>query len=338
MPKKAHGLTLVVQIPAYNEADTLPEVLNQIPRNFPGIGKVILQVIDDGSTDDTVEIALKNGADYVIKNGKNRGLSRTFMNGILHAIHLGADIVINTDADNQYPGNEIGRLIEPILNGKAEIVIGNRIPGSNEHFPFHKRILNVIGSAFVSWISGAKTPDAASGFRAYSRFACMRLQVFNEFSYTLETIIQANRERIPIAYLPIKTNPSLRPSRLHRGVIHFLYKQGGTIIRSIMLYRPVRMALLVGSPTFIIGILLIIRYLIYYFGGVTGSGRHFQSVFIGGTLILFGFLALAVGLLGEGVRTNQRMLQELLIRMRNNDLDRDSTTFDGLDILRNEKP
>jgi glycosyltransferase involved in cell wall biosynthesis len=327
------GKILVVQIPAYNESVTLPEVLHQIPRVVPGISKVIVQVIDDGSTDGTTEVALDNGADYVIHQVSNYGLSRSFMTGMINALHLGADIVVNTDADNQYPGHEISRLVKPILSGKADIAIGNRMPGTNKHFPFYKRVLQVIGSKVVSWLSGADTPDAVSGFRAYSRYAALHLQVFNEFSYALETIIQANREHLSIAYIPIKTNPSIRPSRLHKGVFHFLYKQGGTIIRSVIFYRPIRSALLLGSPIILAGLILLFRYLYFYMIGESGLARHIQSVTIGGTMILFGFLVLAVGFLGEGIRTNQRMLQEVLVRMRNVDWKDKGKTFDGQDIL-----
>lgn len=331
------GKILVVQIPAYDERETLPEVLHQIPRVLPGISKIIVQVIDDGSDDGTAEVALNNGADYVIHQVSNYGLSRSFMTGMINALHLGADIVVNTDADNQYPGQEISRLVEPILTGKADIVIGNRMPGTNKHFPLYKRALQVVGSRVVSWISGANTPDAVSGFRAYSRFAALHLQVFNEFSYALETIIQANREHLSIVYIPIKTNPYVRPSRLHKGVIHFLYKQGGTIIRSIILYRPIRSALLVGSPAILAGVILLLRYLYFIMIGETGLARHIQSVFIGGTMILFGFLVLAVGFLGEGIRTNQRMLQEVLVRMRNVDWKDREKTFDGQEILHRDE-
>ncbi len=331
--KLAEGKLLVVQVPAFNESRTLPEVLGQIPRSLPGIRRVVVQVIDDGSTDGTSGVALHNGADYVIKHTSNRGLSRSFMSGMINALRLGADIVVNTDADNQYPGEEIGRLVTPIVAGEADIVIGNRQPGANKHFPAYKRLLQVVGSLLVSWLSGAKIPDAASGFRAYSRYAVLRMQVYNEFSYALETIIQSNRERLRVLNIPIRTNPVLRPSRLHKGIIHFLFKQGGTIIRSIILYRPIRSALLFGTPVISAAIFLLLRYLYFYIIGETGAARHIQSVFVGGTLLLFGFLVLAVGFLGEGLRTNQRMIQEVLIHLRNTEQVDSAVTFDGLEIL-----
>ncbi len=228
---------------------------------------------------------------------------------------------------------KLERLVAPIFAGKADIVIGNRLPGENKHFPFYKRVLQVIGSKFVSWISGAHIPDAASGFRAYSRFAALRMQVYNEFSYALETIIQSNRERLTVLYVPITTNPASRPSRLHKGIIHFLFKQGGTIIRSIILYRPIRSALLLGTPVLTAALFLLFRYLYFYFIGETGAARHIQSVFVGGTLFLFGLLVIAVGFLGEGLRTNQRMMQEVLIHLRDIEHDDHEATYDGLEII-----
>ncbi len=200
-------------------------------------------------------------------------------------------------------------------------------------FPFHKRLLQVIGSWFVSFLSGSKVRDAASGFRAYSRYAALRLQVFNEFSYTLETIIQSKREHIKIVYVPIQTNPAVRPSRLHKGIFNFLYKQGGTIIRSIVLYRPIRTAILIGSPFVLVGFGLIVRFLVYYLTGESGIARYVQSVSIGGTLLLFGFLIFVVGFLGDAIRTNMRMLQETLIRLRNTDSNRSDQTFDSMTVL-----
>ena len=298
-------LKLVIQIPSYNESETLPLVLKSITRNIPGITQVLVQVIDDGSQDQTTEVALANGADYVIRHKNNRGLSQTFMTGITHALRLGADIIVNTDADNQYPSNEIPRLVAPIAAGQADIVVGDRQPGKNQHFSAFKRLLQVIGSKFISWVSGADVPDAASGFRAYSRYAALRLNVFNDFSYTLETIIQSNRERIKILYLPIQTNKPSRPSHLHKGLFHFLFKQGGTIIRSVMLYRPIRTTLQIGVPISLVGLFFLLRFLYFYVIGHTGIARYTQSVSIGGTLLVFGLLVILVGFLGESIRSGQ---------------------------------
>jgi len=330
MTKPIH---LVIQVPAYNEADDIGAMLQDLPKSIPGVDKITIQVIDDGSRDDTCQVSLDNGADLVIRHTTNHGLARTFMTGITHAIDLGADIIVNTDADNQYPADQISSLVEPILRSEADIVIGDRQPGKNQHFPWYKRILQIIGSWFVSFLSGSKVPDAASGFRAYSRYAALRLHVFNEFSYTLETIIQSNRERIKILYIPILTNPAIRPSRLHKGIFNFLYKQGGTIIRSLVLYRPIRSAVLIGSPFILVGLVLIVRFLVVYLFGGSGIARYIQSVSIGGTLLLFGFMIFIVGFLGDAIRTNMRMLQEALIRMRNNDSTRVGETFDSQSVI-----
>lgn len=324
---------VLIQIPAYNEAESIVSAIQDIPHSIPGVGKIIIQVIDDGSRDNTAEVALANGADYVVRHTTNLGLSRAFMSGINHALQLGADIIVNTDADNQYPGRQIPDLVAPIINRKADIVIGDRQPGKNEHFPVHKRILQVIGSWFVSFLSGSKVNDAASGFRAYSRHAALRLQVFNEFSYTLETIIQSNREHIRIEYVPIETNPAVRPSRLHKGILNFLYKQGGTIIRSVVLYRPIRTAIMIGSPMILAGLFFIMRFLVVYFQGGAGYTRYIQSVSIGGTIFLFGILIFIVGFLGDALRTNMRMLQEVLVRLRNHPGDQNDRTFDDLEVL-----
>jgi glycosyltransferase involved in cell wall biosynthesis len=324
---------LVIQVPAYNEEESIPAVLNEIPRSIPGVDNILIQVIDDGSVDNTAEVALANGADYVVRHSSNQGLSRAFMTGITHALKLGADIIVNTDADSQYPGEQIPFIVEPILHGKADMVIGDRQPARNQHFPYYKRVLQVIGSWFVSYLSGNQIKDAASGFRAYSRYAALRLQVFNEFSYTLETIIQSKRENIKIVYVPITTNPAIRPSRLHKGIFNFLYKQGGTIIRAIVLYRPIRTAIIIGSPFILTGLFLIGRFLWVYLSGGSGIARYVQSVSIGGTLLLFGFLIFVVGFLGDAIRTNMRMIQEVLIRLRNTDTKNPEQTYDSSVVL-----
>ena len=330
------NLILVIQIPAFNESHTIASVIKDLPKSIPGIKNIVIQVIDDGSKDTTSETALKAGSDYVVRHPKNLGLSRAFMSGINHALQLGADIIVNTDADSQYPGNQIASLVKPIVAGKADVVIGDRLPGKNQHFPFYKRFLQVIGSWFVSFLSGKRSPDATSGFRAYSRYAALRLQVFNEFSYTLETIIQCNREQIRIKYVPILTNPAVRPSRLHKGLFNFLFKQGGTIIRSIILYRPIRAAMIIGSPAILAGMILILRFLFVYITGGSNYLRYLQSVSIGGTLFLFGILVYIFGFLGDGLRTNMRMMQEVLIRMRNNPNVLPNQTYDNLEVFSRE--
>jgi glycosyltransferase involved in cell wall biosynthesis len=308
--------TLVIQIPCYNEAETLGETIADLPRALPGISEVIILVMDDGSTDDTVQVALKSGADYVVRHRHNRGLAQAFMTGLNTSLALGADIIVNTDADHQYPGRYVVELVAPALANTADLVIGDRQPGSNVHFSPVKRLLENLGSWAIRILSQTTAPDAASGFRAYSRYAALRLQVHNNYSYTLETLIQAGKERMAIAHVPIQTNPSLRPSRLHKGNLSFIWRQGGTIIRSYVLYQPLQSFLLLGIPFVLVGALLIGRFLFFYFSGGSGVARYIQSVSIGGTLLIFGMVMVFLGLLGDALRANRQMMQEILVRLR----------------------
>jgi len=230
-------MKLVVQIPAYNEAGQLPVVLSEIPRQFSGVDEVVVLVIDDGSTDNTSKVALENGADYVLRHRRNRGLSRAFISGVQFALALGADIIVNTDADNQYPGSEISKLIAPILADQADLVIGDRQTLANEHFTKGKRLMEHLGSSIMRRVSKTDVPDAVSGFRAFSRYAALRFQVYNPYSYTLETLIQAGKGQMKIESVPIETNSALRESRLHKGIFNFIWRQGGVIIRSYVLYQ-----------------------------------------------------------------------------------------------------
>ena len=307
---------LVIQIPCFDEAETLPETIADLPRTLPGVSQVIILVVDDGSRDDTSQAALRSGADYVVRHRRNRGLAQAFMTGLDTALALGADVVVNTDADHQYPGRYIPELIAPVLEGTADLVIGDRQPGQNVHFSPFKRLLERLGSWVIRALSRTDAPDAASGFRAYSRYAALRMQVHNSYSYTLETLIQAGRERMAIAHVPIHTNAPLRPSRLHGGIFNFIWRQSGTIIRAYVLYQPLQSFLLLGIPCLLAGIFLIARYLYFYLAGDSGLGRHIQSVSVGGTLALFGLLLVLMGLLGDAMRANRRMMQEILSRLR----------------------
>ena len=315
-PSHMTGPTLVVQIPCYNEATTLGETIADIPRSLPGISRVLVLVVDDGSTDNTGQVALESGADYVVRHRTNRGLAQAFMTGLTTALSLGADVIVNTDADHQYPGKYIGALVAPALAGTADLVIGDRQPGQNIHFSPLKRLLERLGTWFIRVISGTDAQDAASGFRAYSRFAALRLHVYNSYSYTLETLIQAGKERMAIAHVPIETNPALRPSRLHSGLLDFIWRQSGTIIRSYVLYQPLRSFLLLGAPFLLIGAFLLLRFLYFYFSGDSGIGRHVQSVSIGGTLTIFGIFLVFMGLLGDAIRANRKVMEEILVRQR----------------------
>jgi len=309
-------MMLIIQIPSYNEAETLRETIGYLPSSIPGISKIAVLVIDDGSTDGTAEVALAAGADYVVRHRQNRGLARAFMTGLTTALALGADVVVNTDADHQYPGCYIPDLVAPILSGAADLVIGDRQPATNVHFSPVKRLLESLGSWVLRGLSRTDAPDAASGFRAYSRYAAARMHVYNDYSYTLETLIQAGRHRMAIAHVPIRTNPARRQSRLHRGLLDFIWRQSGTIIRSYVIYQPLKSFALVGLPFLLAGALLIGRFLLYYFLGRSGIARYVQSVSIGGTLSIFGFLLIIMGLLGDAVRASRRMMEEILARLR----------------------
>ncbi len=308
--------TLVIQIPCYNEAQTLAETIDDLPKSIPGIGKIIVLVVDDGSSDNTARVALKSGADYVVRHRRNRGLARAFMTGLTTAIALGADIVVNTDADHQYPGRYIPDLVSPILAGTTDLVIGDRQPGRNVHFSPIKRFLEGFGSWVIRSLSQTDAPDAPSGFRAYSRYAALRVQVYNNYSYTLETLVQVGRERMAIAHIPIETNPTLRPSRLHKGFLHFIWQQGGVIVRSYTLYQPLKTFVGLGLPFLLGGGFLIARFLWFYLLGETGVGRYAQSVSIGGTMTMFGLVLVFLGLLGDAVRANRAVMEEILIRLR----------------------
>lgn len=306
---------LVIQIPAYNEAASLPSVLAELPQSLPGVEEIVVLVIDDGSSDGTGQIALDSGADYVLRHRQNRGLSRAFIDGLQFALALGADMIVNTDADNQYPGSEIGALIAPILSGEADLVVGDRQTQENRNFSPLKRVMESIGSAFVRKVSSTNVPDAASGFRAFSRYAALRMEVYNPYSYTLETLIQAGKGHMRINHVPIHTNPVARESRLHKGMMNFIWHQGGAIIRSYVLYQPLRTFLSIGGTLFGLGAILLLRFLIYYLFYDTGS-RYIQSVSIGGTLVLAGIILVMFGFLGDAVRANRQISEETMAATR----------------------
>jgi glycosyltransferase involved in cell wall biosynthesis len=330
--------TLVIQIPCFNEAQTIAGTLKDLPVQVPGIDRIIILVVDDGSSDNTARVALENGADYVVRHLQNRGLAAAFTTGIRTALALGADVIVNTDADNQYPGRYIPGLISPILDGSANIVIGDRQADKNVHFSALKRSLEVFGSRVMRFVSQTDAPDAPSGFRAYARYAALRLQVFNNYSYTLETLIQAGVEHMAIAHLPIETNPTLRPSRLHKGIFNFIWRQSGTILRSYVLYQPLKTFILVGAPFLAASAVLILRFLFFYFTDQSGVGRYIQSVSIGGTLGLAGLLLMLLGVLGDAIRANRRIMEEILIQQRDKTvLTEPFAEFNGCPILKGSK-
>jgi len=305
---------LIIQIPCYNEAETLPQTVADLPRELPGVDCIEYLVIDDGSHDETVAIAHEIGVHHIIQLPHNMGLANAFSAGLEASILHGADLIVNTDADNQYVGAEIGRLIEPILAGRAELVIGDREVGKVESFSPLKRFLQQLGSWVVSQAAMLRVPDAASGFRAMTSEVALRTLVLGNYSYTLETLIQAGARRVAVLFVPIRTNAPTRSSRLQRNMPHFLANQTIAIIRAYTLYRPLRLFLLLGAAMLAGGLAIGLRFLYFYLIGA-GDG-HIQSLILGAILLIVGFQVTLIGLLADLVGFNRKMLEEALYRLR----------------------
>lgn len=310
-------MKLIIQIPCFNEEESLPAALQSLPRALPGIDQVEILVIDDGSSDRTSQAARQCGADHVVRFRRHRGLAAAFRAGLDAALHLGADLIVNTDADNQYPADQIPALLEPLLAERADMVIGDRGVASQAHFSPLKRSLQKIGSRVLAGASGLPVPDAASGFRAMTREAALRTVVLSDYSYTLETLIQAGAHRLAVEYVPIRTNPQARPSRLMRGLGDYLVNSGATILRSYTLYRPLRVFSTAGAVIFLLGLILAGRYLYFFLSG-QGSG-HVQSVVLAAVLLIIGLQVGLIGLLADLISFNRKMLEEILYRERQGD-------------------
>ena len=313
-------MKLIVQIPCLNEAETLPPTLATIPRSIPGIDEIEILVIDDGSTDDTVEVARRHGVHHVVRHMGNKGLAEAFQSGIDACLRLGADIIVNTDGDNQYPQQDIPRLIEPILRHRADMVIGDRQTGTIEHFSASKKLLQQFGSWVVRKGSGTRVPDAPSGFRAYSREAALRLNVVTRHSYTMETIIQAGKKNLVIENIPIKTNRVTRPSRLMRGTYDYVKKQGATIVRIYAMYEPLKFFFLAGSALFLFGAFWLVRFLYFYLTEESAGARHLQSVVFGGVMVTIGVLVVLIGLVADLIAGVRRLLEDTLYRVKKMEL------------------
>lgn len=307
-------MKLIVQIPCLNEAGDVAGVIQSVPREIEGVDTVEVLVIDDGSTDGTARVAKEAGADHVVVNRKTLGLARTFQKGIASALSLGADIIVNTDGDGQYSGESIADLVAPIVQGKADIVVGDRRPGENREFSASKRRLQRIGSTVVKTLASIDVPDAVSGFRAYSRDAAMRTTVFTKFSYTTETLIAAGNTGMVVTSVPVKTHAVERPSRLFTSVRSFVFRQMVTILRSYIMYRPLRAFMLIGFTMFAVGLIPIVRFLILYAMG--DGGGHVQSLVIGGALLVCGYMSCLVALLSDVVATNRRLEEEIIVILR----------------------
>lgn len=308
-------MKLVIQIPCLNEETTLPAVLESIPKKIDGIDEIITLIIDDGSTDKTIEVAKKYGVKHFVIHSKNMGLARSFHDGINYALSIGADIVVNTDGDNQYPQEQINDLVKPILDGKAEIVIGDRQTATIEHFSPIKKLFQRLGSAVVNKAAGTNLPDAASGFRAYSKNSLLRLNIVTQFSYCMETIIQAGNKRIPITSVKIKTNPKTRESRLFKNIWQHMYKSGSAITRSYIMYRPHLIFITMGSILLVGGLLPFVRYGFIYLMGSHG-GEHIQSLLLGAVLIFASMIAFALTIIADLTHTNRTLLEDTLERLK----------------------
>jgi glycosyltransferase involved in cell wall biosynthesis len=304
---------LIVQIPCFDERETLPAVVATIPREIPGIDCVELLVVDDGSTDGTAELAHALGVDHVVRHVGNKGLAQAFRTGIDACLRLGADLIVNTDGDNQYPSADIPRLIAPILRGEADMVVADRQTGTIAHFSPTKKALQRAGSWAVRKVSRTDVPDAPSGFRAYTREAALRLNVISAYSYTVETLIQAGARRTAIAHVPIVVNPQTRPSRLMGSTWNYLKHQVATIVRTYAMYEPLRVFSIVGSLILIGGAALVARFLYFYLAGYSG---HVQSLVLGAALLVVGLQVLLNGLLADLIAANRRLTEETLYKLR----------------------
>lgn len=312
-------MKLIIQVPCYNEAETLEVALNDLPKHIDGIDEIEYLIINDGSKDNTVEVAKKWGVNYVVNFRRNKGLAKGFMAGLDACLRNGADIIVNTDADNQYNGDDIEKLVRPILEGKTDIVIGERPIDQTEHFSPLKKKLQHFGSWVVRKASKSDIPDAPSGFRAYSRDAAMRLNVVNEYTYTLETIVQAGRTKIAQTSVPIRTNGELRPSRLFSSMFGYVKKSMLTILRAFMMYKPLQFFSTIGGVGFIAGLAVGIRFIIYMCMG-QGNG-HVQSLILAGLLITLGVLIFVIGLQADLIAANRKILEDIQYHVRKIDYD-----------------
>ncbi len=320
-------MKLIIQIPCYNEAETLEIALNDLPKHIDGIDEIEYLIINDGSKDNTVEVARKWGVNYVVNFKRNKGLAKGFMAGLDACLRNGADIIVNTDADNQYCGDDIEKIVRPIIEGKTDIVIGARPIDQTEHFSPLKKKLQHFGSWVVRKASNSDIPDAPSGFRAYSREAAMRLNVTNEYTYTLETIVQAGREKIAMESVDIRTNGELRPSRLFSSMFGYVKRSMVTIIRAFMMYKPLKFFTILGLIPFIIGGGIGVRYLIHWFMG--DAQGHVQSLILASILILMGFMTIVIGLQADIIAANRKILEDIQYQVRKLSYDKKDTNEDN---------
>ena len=325
-------MKLIIQIPCLNEAETLEIALNDLPKHIDGIDEIEYLIINDGSTDNTVEVAKRWGVNYVVNFTRNKGLAKGFMAGIDACLRNGADIIVNTDADNQYCGEDIEKLVRPIIEGKSDIVIGERPIDDTEHFSPLKKKLQHFGSYIVRVASSTDIPDAPSGFRAFSREAAMHLNVMNNYTYTLETIVQAGRTSVAIDSVPIRTNGELRKSRLFHSMFSYVKRSMLTIIRAFLMYRPLTFFSILGLIPFIAGLFLGIRFLVFWIRG-NGMG-HVQSLVFASTLLLLGFMTFILGLQADIIANNRKILEDIQYRVRRLDYHEEEKEAGKTDVKR----
>jgi glycosyltransferase involved in cell wall biosynthesis len=307
--KRPTSMKLIIQIPCFNEAETLPITLSELPKEIPGIDRIEVLIIDDGSTDETVAVARRLGVHHVVGSRKNQGLARTFLMGIHACLERGADIIVNTDADNQYVGADIEKLVRPILEGRADLVIGARPIADIQHFSPVKKLLQRFGSWVVRVVSGTNVADAPSGFRAISREAALGLNVFSTYTYTLETVIQAGLRNMSVVSVPIRVNGDLRPSRLVKSISSYVKRSIFTMFRIFVVYQPLKFFVAVGTVPFLLGLALGGRFLVFYF--LDAGAGHIQSLILAAVLLLLGFQTFLLGVISDLLSVNRRLLEEL---------------------------
>lgn len=317
-------MKLIIQIPCYNESKTLPVTLAELPRKIDGVDSIEVLIIDDGSTDGTAEVARQNGVRHIIRMTNNKGLANGFMTGLDACLQLGADIIVNTDADNQYKGEDIIKLVQPILLGEAEVVIGDRNTKGIDHFSWSKKRLQYLGSWVVRKVSETDIPDATSGFRALSRDAALQMNVVSRFTYTLETIIQAGKKNLAVTHVPIGTNPKMRESRLFSSHWSYIKRSIATITRIFTMYEPLKMFSYIGGGLFGIGLLISLRFLYFYI--TSGGAGHIQSLILAAILLIVGFQIVIMGLVADIIGSNRRLIENLLYRIRKIELGKGKDT------------
>lgn len=307
-------MKLIIQIPCLNEEKTLPKTLQDLPRHIDGIDKIEVLVIDDGSTDRTSEVAREQGVDHIVRLTKRKGLAKVFHTGLDAALKKGADVIVNTDADGQYKGEDIPRLVQPILEGKADIVIGNRDIENIKQFSWLKKRLQRIGSSVVRILAGSNVEDATTGFRAYNQEAALRINIISDYTYTLESIIQAENQNLAISNITISTNEVKRKSRLFKSIPEYIKRSIITIVRVFAMYNPLRLFLTCGITALCIGILIGCRFLYDYL--LNGGAGKIQSLILAAVFMIVGFQLLIMGLVSDLISANRRLIEDTLLRVK----------------------